>query len=101
MKLIHLIKSLSHSGTPLEVVRDIVKSTPIAILNHCQPCREWGKPRQLLMGETPKTGLPPQDRANHACKISKIWDYCWAMVLAIRRGRRYREHFGKYISRII
>ncbi len=25
--------------------------------------REWGKPRQLLMGETPKTALPPQDRA--------------------------------------
>ncbi|NEQ86844.1 MAG: hypothetical protein F6K26_44390 [Moorea sp. SIO2I5] len=31
------------------------------------PCldakREWGKPRQLLMGGTPKTALPPQDRA--------------------------------------
>ncbi|NEQ14731.1 MAG: hypothetical protein F6K44_13095 [Moorea sp. SIO3E2] len=25
--------------------------------------REWGKPRQLLMGGTPKTALPPQDRA--------------------------------------
>ncbi|WP_424096869.1 hypothetical protein [Moorena producens] len=25
--------------------------------------REWGKPRQLLMGETPKTALAPQDRA--------------------------------------
>ncbi|NEQ63744.1 MAG: hypothetical protein F6K53_43180 [Moorea sp. SIO4A1] len=22
----------------------------------------WGRPRQLLMGETPKTALPPQDR---------------------------------------
>ncbi|NEO76120.1 hypothetical protein [Moorena sp. SIO4G3] len=28
--------------------------------------REWGKPRQLLMGGTPKTALAPQDRANHA-----------------------------------
>ncbi|NEO47614.1 MAG: hypothetical protein F6K55_27235 [Moorea sp. SIO4A3] len=32
-----------------------------------EPCldakREWGKPRQLLMGETPKTALAPQDRA--------------------------------------
>ncbi len=31
------------------------------------PCldakREWGEPRQSLMGETPKTALPPQDRA--------------------------------------
>ncbi|NEO02980.1 MAG: hypothetical protein F6K50_48970 [Moorea sp. SIO3I7] len=25
--------------------------------------RSWGEPRQLLMGETPKTALPPQDRA--------------------------------------
>ncbi|WAN70085.1 hypothetical protein BJP36_39165 [Moorena producens JHB] len=25
--------------------------------------REWGEPRQSLMGETPKTALPPQDRA--------------------------------------
>ncbi|EGJ31016.1 hypothetical protein LYNGBM3L_44430 [Moorena producens 3L] len=25
--------------------------------------RSWGRPRQLLMGETPKTALPPQDRA--------------------------------------
>ncbi|NEO35089.1 MAG: hypothetical protein F6J90_01730 [Moorea sp. SIOASIH] len=25
--------------------------------------RSWGKPRQLLMGGTPKTALPPQDRA--------------------------------------
>ncbi|AOX00231.1 hypothetical protein BJP34_14710 [Moorena producens PAL-8-15-08-1] len=25
--------------------------------------REWGKPRQSLMGGTPKTALPPQDRA--------------------------------------
>ncbi len=25
--------------------------------------RSWGKPRQSLMGETPKTALPPQDRA--------------------------------------
>ncbi|NEO90879.1 MAG: hypothetical protein F6K56_11755 [Moorea sp. SIO3G5] len=24
--------------------------------------REWGEPRQSLMGETPKTALPPQDR---------------------------------------
>ncbi|NEO17447.1 MULTISPECIES: hypothetical protein [unclassified Moorena] len=22
----------------------------------------WGRPRQSLMGETPKTALPPQDR---------------------------------------
>ncbi|NEP24610.1 hypothetical protein [Moorena sp. SIO3I6] len=31
------------------------------------PCldaaRSWGKPRQLLMGGTPKTALAPQDRA--------------------------------------
>ncbi|WP_158517525.1 hypothetical protein [Moorena producens] len=25
--------------------------------------REWGKPRQLLIGGTPKTALAPQDRA--------------------------------------
>ncbi|NEQ14968.1 MAG: hypothetical protein F6K44_14450 [Moorea sp. SIO3E2] len=25
--------------------------------------RSWGRPRQSLMGETPKTALPPQDRA--------------------------------------
>ncbi|WP_158517522.1 hypothetical protein [Moorena producens] len=25
--------------------------------------RSWGEPRQSLMGETPKTALPPQDRA--------------------------------------
>ncbi|NEP48058.1 MAG: hypothetical protein F6K65_04195 [Moorea sp. SIO3C2] len=25
--------------------------------------RSWGGPRQLLMGETPKTALAPQDRA--------------------------------------
>ncbi|WAN68772.1 hypothetical protein BJP36_41135 [Moorena producens JHB] len=25
--------------------------------------RSWGKPRQSLMGGTPKTALPPQDRA--------------------------------------
>ncbi|NEO41130.1 MAG: hypothetical protein F6J90_34335 [Moorea sp. SIOASIH] len=25
--------------------------------------RSWGKPRQLLMGGTPKTALAPQDRA--------------------------------------
>ncbi|NEP22618.1 hypothetical protein [Moorena sp. SIO3I6] len=24
--------------------------------------REWGRPRQSLMGGTPKTALPPQDR---------------------------------------
>ncbi|OLT58877.1 hypothetical protein BJP37_07290 [Moorena bouillonii PNG] len=23
--------------------------------------REWGKPRQSLMGETPKTALPPRE----------------------------------------
>ncbi|WP_158517091.1 hypothetical protein [Moorena producens] len=25
--------------------------------------RSWGRPRQSLMGGTPKTALPPQDRA--------------------------------------
>ncbi len=29
--------------------------------------REWGKPRQSLMGGTPKTALPPQDRAASLC----------------------------------
>ncbi|NEP22272.1 hypothetical protein [Moorena sp. SIO3I6] len=39
------------------------------------PCldakREWGKPRQSLMGETPKTALPPQDR-NGAFSVGEL-----------------------------
>ncbi|MBN3906995.1 MAG: hypothetical protein HWQ35_10675 [Nostoc sp. NMS1] len=29
----------------------------------CDGSRSWGKPRHLLMGETPKTAVAPQDRA--------------------------------------
>ncbi|NEO64524.1 MAG: hypothetical protein F6J98_30585, partial [Moorea sp. SIO4G2] len=49
------------------------------IVSHAK--REWGKPRQSLgerqslMGETPKTALPPQDRAafpRPRCIASKL-----------------------------
>ncbi|NEO79312.1 hypothetical protein [Moorena sp. SIO4G3] len=36
----------------------------LSLVSHAK--REWGKPRQSLMGGTPKTALPSQDRANHA-----------------------------------
>uniref|UniRef100_A0A1D9G545 Uncharacterized protein n=1 Tax=Moorena producens (strain JHB) TaxID=1454205 RepID=A0A1D9G545_MOOP1 len=36
-----------------------VRSQTLALLD---AKREWGKPRQSLMGETPKTALPSQDR---------------------------------------
>ena len=34
--------------------------------------RSWGKPRHLLMGETPKTAMAPQDRA--ALRTTRVLD---------------------------
>ncbi|NEQ62898.1 MAG: hypothetical protein F6K53_38270 [Moorea sp. SIO4A1] len=57
--------------------------------------REWGEPRQSLMGETPKTALPPQDRAasprprciaghGNANSISCIWMYLVRSQMSLR-----------------
>jgi hypothetical protein len=42
--------------------------------------RSWGKPRHLLMGETPKTAVAPQDRAALSLREIKI---VWFIYLKI------------------
>jgi hypothetical protein len=40
-------------------------------INLCVGSRSWGRPRHLLMGETPKTAVAPQDRAASPLRLKK------------------------------